>query len=192
MRLADGEAGRRLTHADPLQPKWLGLGQEKAGDMERSQGESRLAERVALHGYETSLDRAGLALGAGGLVGGIFASALVLVGAGPTPLSVALGFAMGTVITAMAALAVAGPLWLIAHVLGRRGPVSAVLIGALAGFALFLGGQTYFYGLFAMPPTDSQTLMFRWISAAATSLILASLSALIGLVMWRVAYRRIA
>ena len=150
-----------------------------------------MAERVALRGYETSLDRAGLALGAGGLLGGAFAAVLVAFGGSATPFSVAVGFVIGTVITAMAVVAVAGPLWIVAHALGRRGPVMAMLVGTIAGFALFLGGQTYMFGLYTMPATDTQTLMFRWISAVATSLILAAISALIGLVMWRVAYRRI-
>ena len=149
-----------------------------------------MAERVALRGYETSLDRAGLALGAGGLVGGAFAAVLVAVGGSATAFSVAVGFVIGTVITAMAVVAVAGPLWIVAHALGRRGPITAMLVGTIAGFALFLGGQTYMFGLYTMPATDTQTLMFRWISAVATSLILAAVSALIGLVMWRVAYRR--
>ena len=150
-----------------------------------------MAERVALRGYETSLDRAGLALGAGGLLGGAFAAVLVAFGGSPTLFAVAVGFVIGVVITAMTVVAVAGPLWIVAHALGRRGPVTAMLVGTIAGFALFLGGQTYMFGLYTMPATDSQTLMFRWISAVATSLILAALSALIGLVMWRVAYRRI-
>ena len=150
-----------------------------------------MAERVALRGYETSLDRAGLALGAGGLVGGAFAAVLVAFGGSATAFSVAVGFVIGTVITAMAVVAVAGPLWIVAHALGRRGPVMAMLVGTIAGFALFLGGQTYMFGLYTMPATDTQTLMFRWISAVATSLILATISALIGLVMWRVAYRRV-
>jgi hypothetical protein len=150
-----------------------------------------LAERVALRGYDTTLDRAGLALGAGGLVGGTVASILVAIGGAPSLLGIAVGFVVGAVITAMTVVAVAGPLWLVAHALQRRGPGTAALIGAISGFALFLGGQTYGFGLFAMPPTDSRTLMFRWISAIATSVILAGLSALIGVVMWRVAYRRI-
>jgi hypothetical protein len=149
-----------------------------------------LAERVALHGYETSLDRAGLALGAGGLLGGAFSGVLVALGGTPSPFAIAVGFVIGTVITAMVVVAVAGPLWIVAHALGRRGPVMAMLVGAIAGFALFLGGQTYVFGLYTMPATDAQTLMFRWISAVATSLILATFSALVGLVMWRVAYRR--
>ena len=149
-----------------------------------------MTERVALRGYETSLDRAGLALGAGGLLGGAFASVLVALGGSPTPFSIAVGFVIGTVITAMAVVAVAGPLWLVAHALGRRGPGTAILIGAAAGFALFLGGQTYGFGLYTMPATDTETLIFRWISAVATSLILSGMSALIGFTMWRVAYRR--
>ncbi|MES1974126.1 MAG: hypothetical protein V4472_16825 [Pseudomonadota bacterium] len=150
-----------------------------------------MTERVASRGYDTSIDRAGLALAAGGLLGGAFAAVLVVLGGPPSPLGIVIGFIVGTVITAMAAIAVAGPLWLVAHAIGRRGPVTAALIGAIAGFALFLGGQTYGFGLFTMPATDARTLMFRWISAIATSLILAALSAVIGLVMWRVAYRRI-
>jgi len=150
-----------------------------------------LAERVALRGYDTSLDRAGLALAAGGALGGLCASVLVALGGAPSPLGIVVGFAIGMVITAMTAVAIAAPLWLLAHAFGRRGPGTAAAIGALTGFALFLGGQTYGFGLFAMPALDARALMFRWISAIATSLILAALSALIGLAMWRVAYRRI-
>lgn len=141
--------------------------------------------------YEASLDRAGLALGAGGMVGGVFAGVLVSVGSGLAPVAIVAGFVIGMVITAMAAVAVGGPLWLICHATGWRGPGTAVLVGALAGFALFLGGQTYGFGLFAMPVTDARTLTFRWISAVATSGILALVAALIGWTMWRVAYRRI-
>lgn len=150
-----------------------------------------MTERVALRGYDTSIDRAGLALGAGGLMGGTIASILVVVGGQSSPLGIAVGFIIGAVITAMTVVAVAGPLWLVAHAIGRRGPSAAGLVGAISGFALFLGGQTYGFGLFAMPPTDARTLMFRWISAVATSVILAGVAAAIGLVMWRVAYRRI-
>ncbi|MFA6123867.1 MAG: hypothetical protein WCS75_08280 [Sphingomonas sp.] len=145
-----------------------------------------------MYGYETTLDRAGLALAAGGLVGGVFAAVLVLIGSGAAPLELLVGFVVGAVITAMAAVAIGGPVWLLCHAFGQRGPWMAILVGALAGFALFLGGQTYGFGLFAMPVTDTQTLLFRWISAVATSLILSLVSALIGWTMWRVAYRRVA
>lgn len=151
-----------------------------------------MASRGSIPGYEVTLDRAGLGLAAGGLVGGVFAIGVVLIGSGPAPLELLLGLVVGTLITVMAAVAIGGPIWLLCHALGQRGPWMASLIGALAGFALFLGGQTYGFGLFAMPVIDSETLLFRWISAAATSLILALISALIGWTMWRVAYRRVA
>jgi len=151
-----------------------------------------LAERVACaRRYETSLDRAGLALGAGALVGGVFACILTGIGSGFAPLTLFVGFVIGMVITAMAAVGIGGPLWLILHVAGRRGPFAAALTGAVAGFALFLGGQTYGFGLFDAPLTDQRTMLFRWLSAIAVSLILALVSALIGWTMWRVAYRRI-
>ncbi|WP_010185376.1 hypothetical protein [Sphingomonas sp. PAMC 26605] len=138
-----------------------------------------------------SLDRAGLALGAGGVVGGLFAALLVTVGSGFDPFPMLIGFIVGAVITAMAVVAIGGPVWLLCHALDRRGPWSAVSVGALAGFALFLGGQTYGFGIFAMPPGDAPGLLYRWISAIATSLVLALVSALIGWTMWRVAYRRL-
>ena len=150
-----------------------------------------MASEGAVRTYEASLDRAGLALGAGGLVGGVFAAVLVSVGSGLAPLQLLVGFVVGAVITTMAAVAIGGPVWLLCHAFGLRGPVMAVTVGALAGFALFLGGQTYGFGLFDMPVTDTQTLLFRWISAVATSLILAVVAALIGGTMWRVAYRRV-
>lgn len=149
-----------------------------------------MAERVALRGYDTTLDRAGLSLGAGALMGGAFASILVAIGGPPSLLGVAVGFVIGMVITVMTAVAVAAPLWLVAHALNRRGPATAALIGGLCGVALFLGGQTYGFGLFALPATDTYTLLFRWIGAIASCVILAGMSAAIGLVMWRVAYRR--
>ncbi len=116
---------------------------------------------------------------------------LVAIGGPPSALGIAVGFVVGVVITAMTR----------SRSPGRCGSSRTPSTGAdrapprwsarISGFALFLGGQTYGFGLFAMPPTDSRTLMFRWISAIATSMILAGMSAAIGLVMWRVAYRRI-
>ena len=150
-----------------------------------------MASERAVSIYEASLDRAGLALGAGGLVGGAFAAVLVGIGSGVAPVGLIVGFVIGVLITMMAAVAIGGPVWLLCHALGKRGPGIAVAVGALAGFALFLGGQTYGFGLFDMPVTDPPTLLFRWLSAAATSLILALVSALIGWTMWRVAYRRV-
>lgn len=141
-------------------------------------------------GYQASPDRAGFALAAGGLVGGAFAAALVYLGSGPAPLEIAVGFLIGTVITAMAAVAIGGPAWTVCHALGWRGPAMAASVGAGAGFALFLGGQTHGFGLFEVPPSDGATLLFRWLSAVATSVVLALVAALVGWVMWRVVYQR--
>lgn len=151
-----------------------------------------MTSQPAVRTYETSLDRAGFALGAGGLVGGAFAAALVSIGSGLAPLELLVGFIVGVLITMMAAVAIGGPVWLLCHALGKRGPGMAVAVGSLAGFALFLGGQTYGFGLFDVPVTeDPQTLLFRWMSALATSLILALVAGVIGWTMWRVAYRRV-
>ena len=144
-----------------------------------------------MRGYEASLDRAGFALLAGGVVGGAFAAVLVTIGSGIAPLEITVGFVVGAVVTAMTAVAIGGPVWLVCHAFGRRGPGMASFVGACAGFALFLGGQTYGFGLFEMPVTDTQTLLFRWISGVATSVILALVAALVGWTMWRVAYRRV-
>lgn len=150
-----------------------------------------IEQQRARYRYEASLDRAGFALAAGRAVGGVFAAGVVALGSGFVPLEIAVGFLIGTVITAVAAVAIGGPVWMMCHALGLRGPGAAAGIGALAGFALLLGGQTYGFGLFAMPVTDPATLLFRWISALATSLVLALVAALTGWTMWRVAYRRV-
>ncbi len=144
-----------------------------------------------LHKYDTTLDRVGFALAIGGLLGGGFATGLIAAGGPTSTVGLIVGFVVGTVISAMTVVAVVGPIWLVCHIIGKRGPGTAMLIGAIAGFALFLGGQTYGFGMFDAPPTDALTLLFRWLSGAATSLVLAFVSALIGLAMWRVAYRRV-
>jgi hypothetical protein len=150
-----------------------------------------LTERVAnTRRYETSLDRAGLALGAGAVLGGMFASVLAAIGESANAGTVATGFLVGAIVTAILAAGIGGPLWLVLHLAGRRGPLAAMLAGAVSGFLLFLGGQTYGFGLFPEPLLDARTWLYRWASAAAVSLVLAAVSALIGWTMWRVAYRR--
>jgi len=141
--------------------------------------------------YETSLDRAGLALAAGGALGGLLTVALVAAGQPGSWFALPVGFVIGAVITVMAVVAIGGPLWIVAHALGKRGPRTAIALGAVSGFALFLCGQTYGFGVFTMPPIDGRTLLFRWISAAATSMILSLVCAVIAWTMWRVAYRRV-
>lgn len=146
---------------------------------------------VNLHRYETSIDRVGLAIASGGLMGGAIA-ATMLAFAGSTVGAIALAVLVGAIMTALAITALAAIPWTVLHATGRRGPASAAMLGAAIGFLLFLGGQTWGYGLFAMPAMDMSTLVFRWASGIATSLVMAAMAAGIAVVMWRVAYRRVA
>lgn len=140
--------------------------------------------------YRTSLDRAGFALALGAGLGGAFATLLVALGRPPTWLALPAGFAAGAIVASMAAVALGGPLWIVAHRSGRRGPWTAMAIGGLSGFALFLAGQTHGLGLLGAASVGSRAAMYRWTSAAATSAVLAALSAMVALAMWRTAYRR--
>ena len=149
-----------------------------------------MLELTPLGGYRTTLDRSGLALAVGGVLGGLVATLLALRGGLLSPPGLALLFVGASVLTAAIITATAGPIWLICHLTKHRGPLTAALVGAVIGFALLLGGQTYGFGLYDMPVTDARTLTFRWLSGTATSLIAAIGAALIGVVMWRVAYRR--
>ena len=139
---------------------------------------------------ETSLDRAGLALGAGGLMGGMVWLVLAWGSNTATALAMATAFILGTLFTALGIAAVAVPVWTVLHLNGRRGMGEAATAGAAIGFVLFLFAQTYGFGVFDAPPSDGRSLLYRWISAAATSLMLAGIGAAIAAVMWAVAYRR--
>lgn len=139
--------------------------------------------------YQTSLDRAGWALATGGAFGGIVTTGLVVAGGTGDPVRIGVAFLLGTLMSALAITAVATPLWAVMHAFGWRRAVHAAMTGAACGFVLFLFGQTYGFGVLDAPPSDVGTLLFRWASAAATSAIIALVAALIGLVMWRVAYR---
>ena len=141
--------------------------------------------------YDISIDRAGLALGAGSLLAGVLVLALVLLSGKSDPLTLASLFVLGSLFAGIAITAVGGPLWLVMHVAGLRGPRHAALVGAVTAMAIFVGAQTYGFGLFEMPPMDNSAWIYRWISALASSAVLAVLAALIGLVMWRIAYRRL-
>jgi len=141
------------------------------------------------HRYETTIDRVGLAIAAGGLMGGLIAAAMMAF-AGSSVGSLALAVLVGTIMTALGITALAALPWALLHATGRRGPTTAALLGGAIGFVVFLGGQTWGYG-FGMPPMDMTTLVYRWASGIATSLVTAAMAAGIAVVMWRVAYRRI-
>lgn len=147
----------------------------------------RVMRRV--RSYETTLDRAGLALAAGGLLGGLMVLALVLAAGQRDVLSLFAAGVLGTVFTTLGVTAVAAPLWLVLHVAGYRRAWHAAALGALVAMVVFVAGQTYGFGFFNAPVSDGQTIFYRWLSALATSGIVAIVAAGIALVMWRVAYR---
>jgi len=116
--------------------------------------------------------------------------ALVLVGGQHDPLNLLMGWLIGSVFSGIAITAVGGPVWLALHVAGLRRAWHAALVGALTAMLIFVGAQTYGFGMFEMPAIDGRTLLFRWLSALATSALLAAIAAGIAALMWRIAYRR--
>jgi len=144
----------------------------------------------AVRRYDITLDRAGLALGVGSLLCGLVVLVLIALGGQRDPLNLAAGWLVGTVLSGFGITAVGGPIWLAMHVAGWRRAHHAALVGAVAALTVFIGAQTYGFGLLAMPAMDSRTLFYRWLSAIGTSAILALVAAGIGAAMWRIAYRR--
>jgi hypothetical protein len=144
----------------------------------------------AVQTYDATLDRVGLALAVGSTLGGALIVALVLYSGERSPMLLMGSWLIGTVFVAIGITAVVGPLWLVMHVAGLRRARHAVMVGALAALAIFVGAQTWGFGVLEMPAMDNLTLVYRWLSALATSAVLAGFSALIALAMWRIAYRR--
>ena len=140
--------------------------------------------------YETSLDRAGLAIGLGGLICGVFACVMAAVGGTLAPLPLIAILVLGTALAALGITAIAAAPWVLLHIAGRRGPGAAALLGAVIGFLVFLAGQTNGFYLFLVPEMDARTLMFRGLSATVTALAAGALAAGVAVAMWRVAYRR--
>lgn len=140
--------------------------------------------------YDASLDRTGIALGVGSVLAGGIVLVLLLLGGQRDPIALASGWLIGSAFSAVGITSVAGPIWLVMHVAGLRRARHAALVGALVALAIFIGAQTYGFGLFDAPPMDGRTRLFRWLSALASSAVLAGVAALIAAVMWRIAYRR--
>ena len=115
-----------------------------------------MAAQPASHQYETSIDRVGLAIGAGGLMGGAIGVLLMLF-AGTYDIGALLtAMLVGSLMTALSITALAAIPWALLHASGRRGPIAAAALGAAIGFVLFLGGQTYGFGAFAAPAIDAR------------------------------------
>lgn len=151
-----------------------------------SEAELRLVAR-----YATSLDRAGHALGAGGLAAGVLVVVLVANGGQRDPMMLIAALFIGATFAAIAIVTLAGPVWLALHIAGRRGPVSAAVTGFAVALLLFVSSQTYGLGGFSFSASDAATFGLRWISAIATSMLLACVGGAIGWTMWRIAYRRV-
>ncbi|QDX28142.1 hypothetical protein FPZ54_06420 [Sphingomonas suaedae] len=147
--------------------------------------------RASAPHYDTTLDRAGLALALGGALGGVVVLLLVVAAGQREPLSLFASWVLGTVFTTLGITAVGAPLWLILHLAGYRRAWHAAALGALVALVVFVAGQTYGFGLIDAPISDTRTWLFRWASALATSGLLAGVSAGIAYAMWRVAYRRV-
>jgi hypothetical protein len=139
--------------------------------------------------YETTIDRAGLALGTGSALSGVIVLGLLLLGGQRDPLALLVGWLIGSLFSGIAITAVGGPIWLALHIAGLRSARHAAMVGALTAMVIFVGAQTYGFGLFGMPSIDGGAWLFRWLSALATSAILGAVAAGIGAVMWRIAYR---
>lgn len=139
--------------------------------------------------YVTSIDRAGLALGVGGVLAGFVAVLLLLAGGQRDGAALAAGWVLGVVFAMAGIVAVAGPIWLGLHLAGRRGPAAAALTGGLVALLLFTAGQSW--GLDPFEPSTTPVDSSRVLAAAATSLGVALAAAAIGWTMQRVAYRRV-
>lgn len=136
--------------------------------------------------YRTSLDRAGHALGAGGLMG---AAPVALLGAISGSFDVAglVGLSLvGGVVSMIAIALIAGPLWMAIDARRRGGPRAALMLGGGLGLLLAVAAQTEGFDI----GLDSAAAApFRWLSALFTALPFAGYSALVGWIMQRVAYR---
>lgn len=145
--------------------------------------------RAPVRRYETTLDRAGFALATGGALGGVLVLLLVLAGGQADAAALLAAWALGALFVTLAIAAVAAPLWLGLHLMGWRKPWHAAALGAVLAMIAFIAAQTHGFGLLDAPPSDARTAMFRWLSATATSALIALAAAGIALAMWRVAYR---
>ena len=149
------------------------------------------AMRASAPHYDTTLDRAGLALALGGALGGIVVLLLVFAAGQRELASLGAAWVLGTIFSALGIAGAGGPLWLVLHLAGYRRAWHAAALGAFISLVLFVGAQTYGFGFLAVPTSDLRTSLFRGIGALGTSALLAIVAAGIALAMWRVAYRRV-
>lgn len=171
-----------------------GLGRGGGGDNDPG-GEGRTlkaANRGLRRDYAVSIDRAGYAIAAGGMSTGLLIAGLVALGGQHGVAALCIAWLVGSIFAMLGLTAVAAPIWLAVHALGARGPVSAASTGVSIALFVSLGMQTYGSGILRSFPAGHDNLAYGWISAIATSAFAAIIAAGIGILMWRIAYRRIA
>ena len=157
--------------------------------------------------YETTLVRAVLGLVAGAATGGVLIALLLLPGSNLEYLR-QYGLGHGIAIFIYAAgvwtmgLGLVAPVpWALLHWRGYRGPWVAVSLGALLSSAVLFGFLTDGFGLFPQHgvsaadsggPTriDGRLTLHGWVEAAQLSLLCGVVGGIVGLVIWRTAYRR--
>lgn len=121
--------------------------------------------------YVTSMDRIGLALGVGGIGGGLVSVALLVAGGTRDLAGVTIGALLGGIAVMLGIVVLIGPVWTLLHRAHRRGPMVAALAAAGVVALVLLAAQV------PLMTRGAATLTF---AAAAT-----------GIAMQRVAYRRI-
>jgi hypothetical protein len=86
------------------------------------------------------------------------------------------------------------PIWLILHGLQARGPLSAVALGGVLSFLFFFGAMTSWFGLSVpgVPIGVASMLDMDWRRGLEAAGWMTPLGVLVGLVVWRVAYRRVS
>ena len=157
--------------------------------------------------YQTTFLRAVLAVGAGAVAGAAMVTVWFLAGASDLNYLRQYGFQAGvlifinaTVIWALGLVLVGAPLWAILHYYGKRNWTAAGALGAILTFVVTLGLLTNGFGLLvsgnlsasdAAGPiwVDSQLTAHGWAVALEVAVVCCIAGALVGLIVWRVAYR---
>lgn len=138
--------------------------------------------------YETTLGRAALALLAVAICGAGYLTILVLTDQIEFLPLVALAF------LALASLLLAVPAWWLLHRLGQRSAIHAAIWGAILGPVSYLACRElnwrFLAAHFMGPAPVSDSLVAGYWPAMIESAVWFSIAgAIVGLVMWRIAYR---
>jgi hypothetical protein len=160
--------------------------------------------------YETNLPRAALGLVVGTVAGASlielwFLSEVRDLQELPLALQAASAIFIYAAFFWAAGLFLVAPLpWALLHHCGMRSWLSALALGAALTFGVMLAGGTYWFGLRAPGDlsaadlagrttwTDGRLTLHGWTNAVGHALLFSITGALVGLVVWRTAYRRIA